>query len=579
MNNIEKLSHIRHSTAHLLAAAVLRLWPDTKITIGPAIETGFYYDFEFSTPISENDFPKIEKKMIDTLKDWEGFAHREVSVDEANEIYKDNPYKRELIAEIVAKGEKITLYKAGYFEDLCRGGHSENPREDIGAFKLLSLAGAYWRGSEKNKMLSRIYGTAFSTQKELDEYLQMLEEAKKRDHKKLGKELDLFIFSPLVGGGLALWTPRGTILRDELDNFVWSIRKKYGYQKVSIPHITKKDLYETSGHWEKFSDELFNIKTREGDLFAMKPMNCPHHTQLYGYKNRSYRELPLRFSETTMCYRDEQSGELSGLSRLRAFTQDDAHVFLRKSHIESEFLQTWDIVDEFYKSFGFDLRVRLSLHDPEHPEKYLGDQKVWKDAEDQLRNVVKMRNVEAFEGVGEAAMYGPKLDFITKDALGREWQVATIQLDLNQPKRFGLVCTNEEGKEEEIVMMHCAVMGSIERFTSILIEHFAGLFPVWLSPIQITLLPIADRHADFAHEIAEELKKSNVRVEVNSRAETLQNKIREATLQKVPYLGIIGDREVQSRGVSVRLRNGEDQGVLNLSDLISRLVTDIDKKK
>jgi len=575
----KKIENIRHSTAHLLAAAVLRLWPDTKITIGPAIETGFYYDFEFSTPISENDFPKIEKKMIDTLKDWEGFAHREVSVDEANEIYKDNPYKRELIAEIVAKGEKITLYKAGYFEDLCRGGHSENPREDIGAFKLLSLAGAYWRGSEKNKMLSRIYGTAFSTQKELDEYLQMLEEAKKRDHKKLGKELDLFIFSPLVGGGLALWTPRGTILRDELDNFVWSIRKKYGYQKVSIPHITKKDLYETSGHWEKFSDELFNIKTREGDLFAMKPMNCPHHTQLYGYKNRSYRELPLRFSETTMCYRDEQSGELSGLSRLRAFTQDDAHVFLRKSHIESEFLQTWDIVDEFYKSFGFDLRVRLSLHDPEHPEKYLGDQKVWKDAEDQLRNVVKMRNIEAFEGVGEAAMYGPKLDFITKDALGREWQVATIQLDLNQPKRFGLVCTNEEGKEEEIVMMHCAVMGSIERFTSILIEHFAGLFPVWLSPVQITLLPIADRHADFAHEIAEELKKSNVRVEVNSRAETLQNKIREATLQKVPYLGIIGDREVQSRGVSVRLRNGEDQGVLSLSDLISRLVTDIDKKK
>lgn len=575
----KKIENIRHSTAHLLAAAVLRLWPDTKITIGPAIETGFYYDFEFSTPISENDFPKIEKKMIDTLKDWDKFAHREVSVDEANEIYKDNPYKRELIDEIVAKGEKITLYKAGYFEDLCRGGHSENPRKDIGAFKLLSLAGAYWRGSEKNKMLSRIYGTAFSTQKELDEYLTMLEEAKKRDHKKLGKELDLFIFSPLVGGGLALWTPRGTILRDELDNFVWSIRKKYGYQKVSIPHITKKDLYETSGHWEKFSDELFNIKTREGDLFAMKPMNCPHHTQLYGYKNRSYRELPLRFSETTMCYRDEQSGELSGLSRLRAFTQDDAHVFLRKTQIESEFLQTWDIVDEFYKSFGFDLRVRLSLHDPEHPEKYLGDQKVWKDAEDQLRNVVKMRNVDAFEGVGEAAMYGPKLDFITKDALGREWQVATIQLDLNQPKRFGLVCTNEEGKEEEIVMMHCAVMGSIERFTSILIEHFAGLFPVWLSPIQITLLPIADRHADFAHEIAEELKKSNVRVEVNSRAETLQNKIREATLQKVPYLGIIGDREVQSRGVSVRLRNGEDQGVLSLSDLISRLVTDIDKKK
>jgi threonyl-tRNA synthetase len=578
MNNQEKLNNLRHSTAHLLAAAVLDLYPGTKLTIGPTIESGFYYDFEFVNSISEEDFPKIEQKMTEILKIWDGFSKREVSEKEAKEFYKDNPYKRELVDEIVQKNEPITFYKVGDFEDLCRGGHAEDPKNDIGAFKLLSLAGAYWRGSEKNTMLTRIYGTAFPTQKELDDHLLMLEEAKKRDHKKLGKELDLFIFSPLVGGGLALWTPKGTILRQELDNFIWSIRRKYGYERVTIPHITKKDLYEVSGHWEKFSDELFKIETREGDLFAMKPMNCPHHTQLYAYKPRSYKELPIRFSETTMCYRDEQSGELSGLSRLRAFTQDDAHVFLRKSHIQDEFLRTWDIVDEFYSAFGFDLKVRLSLHDPEQMEKYLGDSEVWKNAEDQLRAVVTKRKVEAYEGIGEAAMYGPKLDFITRDALGREWQVATIQLDLNQPKRFGLVCINEEGKEEDIVMMHCAVMGSIERFTSILIEHYAGAFPLWLSPVQVQLLPIADRHTDFAEKTAEEMRKHGIRVEVNHKAETLQGKIRDAALQKVPYLGIIGDKEIEAEAVSVRVRGGTDEGQTKISEFLQRIEKEIDKK-
>ncbi len=578
MNNQEHLNNLRHSTAHLLAAAVLRLWPDTKITIGPAIENGFYYDFDFTNPISDTDLPKIEKKMADTIKEWDSFTHREVTEKEARELYKDNHYKLELVEDIVSKGEKITLYKAGRFEDLCRGGHSETPNKDIGAFKLLSVAGAYWRGTEKNKMLTRIYGTAFPTQQELDAHLELLEEAKKRDHKKLGRELDLFIFSPLVGGGLALWTPKGTILRNELDSFVQSIRSKYGYQRVTIPHITKKDLYETSGHWDKFSDELFNIKTREGDLFAMKPMNCPHHTQLYSYKMRSYRELPIRFSETTMCYRDEQSGELSGLSRLRAFTQDDAHVFLRTSQIESEFLQTWDIVDEFYQSFGFKLKVRLSLHDPKEMNKYLGDEKTWHKAENQLREVVKKRNVETYEGIGDAAMYGPKLDFVTNDALGREWQVATIQLDLNQPKRFGLTCINEEGKAEEIVMMHCAVMGSIERFASILIEHYAGAFPTWLAPVQVSLLPIADRHQEYAEEIAEIMRKEGIRVEVDSRQETLQSKIRDATLQKVPFMGIIGDKEVQSRSLSVRLRTGEDQGQLEFTRFLQKVKENIGKK-
>lgn len=578
MNSSDQLHNLRHSAAHLLAAAVLRLWPDTKLTIGPAIENGFYYDFDFTHPISESDLEKIEKMMAKTLPDWHEFTHREVTPDEAREIYKDNPYKLELIEEIVAKNKPITLYKAGRFEDLCRGGHSENPAHDIGAFKLLSMAGAYWRGDEKKPMLTRIYGTVFPTQQELDEHLTMLEEAKKRDHKKLGKELDLFVFSPLVGGGLPLWTPRGTIIREELNDFIWSLRKKKGYQRVAIPHITKKDLYETSGHWDKFSEELFKIQTREGDLFAMKPMNCPHHTQIYASHPRSYRDLPIRYTETTMVYRDEQSGELSGLSRVRSITQDDAHVFLRKSHIQEEFLRTWDIVDEFYSAFGFSLRVRLSLHDPEHMEKYLGDKAVWDDAENQLREVVKTRGIEAYEGIGEAAMYGPKLDFMTYDALGREWQVATIQLDLNQPQRFGLTCVNEEGQAEQIVMMHCAVMGSIERFTSILIEHFAGAFPLWLAPVQIELLPIADRHAEYAEKAAEELREKGIRVEVNNKTGTLQGKIRDAALQKVPYLGIIGDKEIEENAVSLRVRGGEDQVKLSLTELLQRLVNEIDKK-
>ncbi len=575
----EQLQNLRHSTAHLLAAAVMELWPDTKRTIGPAIETGFYFDFDFKQPISEEDLPKIEKKMAEILKTWNAFIKEEVSIEEAKKKVADNEYKLELITEFAKENNTLTFYKSGNYEDLCKGGHVENPSKEIGAFKLLSVAGAYWRGDEKNKMLTRIYGTAFPTQKELDDYLTMLEEAKKRDHKKLGRELDLFIFSPLVGPGLALWTPRGTIMRNELDNFVWSIRKKHGYQRVTIPHITKKDLYETSGHWEKFSNELFKIQTREGDLFAMKPMNCPHHTQLYAYKPRSYRELPIRFSETTMCYRDEQSGELSGLSRVRAFTQDDAHVFLRKSQIEEEFLRTWDIVDEFYKAFGFDLRVRLSLHDPEHMEKYLGDETIWKDAEAKIRSVAEKRKANTFEGIGEAAMYGPKLDFMTKDALGREWQVATIQLDLNQPKRFGLICISEEGVQEDIVMMHCAIMGSIERFMSILIEHYAGAFPFWLAPVQVELLPIADRHIEYAQSVFDQLSEAGIRVNLNTEKATLQAKIREATLQKVPFMGIIGDKEIAAQAVSVRSREGNDLGQQNVGQFITTLQEKIDKKE
>ncbi len=584
MENNEKLNNLRHTCAHLTAAAVLTLYPDAKITIGPAIEGGFYYDIDFAQPISEADLPKIEQKMKEILKTWTGYSKREVTEQEAKEIYKNNPYKLELIDEISKRGEPITLYKMGEFEDLCRGGHTDNPRQEIGAFKLLSLAGAYWRGSEKNKMLTRIYGTCFSTKEELENHLTMLEEAKKRDHKKLGKELDLFTFSPLIGPGLPLWTPKGTIIREELNDFIWKLRKEKGYQKVTIPHITKKDLYETSGHWDKFKDELFKIETREGNLFAMKPMNCPHHIQIFAHVPRSYKEMPVRFTETTMVYRDEQSGELSGLSRVRSITQDDAHVFLRKSQIEEEFMRTWDIIDTFYKTFGFELEVRLSLHDPEHMEKYIGDEEVWQEAEDKLRDVARKRGVKAYEAPGEAALYGPKIDFMTKDALGREWQVATIQLDLNLPKRFGLKITNEKGETEEIVMMHCAVMGSIERFVSILIEHYAGAFPVWLSPMQVAVLPLSDKFEKTASQIYAAMTQVGIRAEIDLSNQTIGAKIREATLQKVPYMCIIGKTEevkAEETGklhVSVRTREGKDLGMQEVPTFISNIKEEIEQK-
>ena len=483
MESQEHLAHIRHTLAHLLAQAVKEHYPTAFLTLGPSIDNGFYYDIDFVTDkLSDEDLVKIEKTMRKNLPSWTEFTHKEVSKEEALEIFKGNPYKEELINEIAERGEKITLYTCGGFTDLCRGGHAENPAKEIPAdsFKLDRIAGAYWRGDEKNKMLTRIYGLAFENKGELDAYITQQEEAKKRDHKKLGIELDLFTFSELVGPGLPLWTPKGTTVRHLLDGYVWELRQAKGYEKVEIPHITKKDLYEKSGHWEKYKDDLFRITTREGHEFAMKPMNCPHHTQIYARKQWSYRELPQRYANTTTCYRDEQSGELSGLSRVRAFAQDDAHVFCRMSQAREEFLKIWDIVETFYKTFGFELKVRISKHDPAHPEKYLGDKERWAFAENMLEEIAKGKNVETFEGIGEAAFYGPKLDFMANDAIGRQWQVATIQLDMNMPERFDLDCVNEKGEKERIVMIHAAIMGSIERFMSILIEHTAGVFPTWL---------------------------------------------------------------------------------------------------
>jgi len=575
----EQLQNKRHTLAHLLAAAVLELYPDAQCAIGPAIEDGFYYDMDFLKPISEDDLPKIEKKMRQLLPEWTEFERKEITTREARDLFADNSYKLELIAEYADAG--LTTYTCGDFTDLCRGGHSENPAKEIDpeSFKLTHLAGAYWRGSEKNPMLTRIYGVAFDTKDELEKHLSMIEEAKKRDHKILGPKLDLFVFSDLVGAGLPLWTPYGCVLRHLLKGFVSDLRKERGYVDVEIPHITKRALYETSGHWDKYGDDLFKITTREGHEYAMKPMNCPHHTQIYARRQWSYRELPQRYANTTMVYRDEQSGELAGISRVLAITQDDAHVFCRMNQFKDEALKIWDIVHEFYGAFGIPLQVRLSTRDPKVPEKYLGDAARWEVAEGILREIIGEKNATALDGTGEAAFYGPKLDFMGRDAIGREHQVATIQLDMNMPERFDLFCINDKGEHERIVMVHAAIMGSIERFLSIAIEHFAGAFPLWLAPVQVVVASISEKQEVAALDILELLKKAGIRAELNIQSEKIGKKIREAEMMKVPYLIILGDKEIEAKKIAVRKRGGEDLGQIAIEEFISRLREEIEWKK
>lgn len=578
----EKLEHKRHTLAHLLAASVKKHYPGAHLTLGPAVDNGFYYDIDFGMDkVSEDDLVKLEQTMKEILPTWDKFTHKKVnSPEEARENFPGNIYKEELINEIVSRGEDITLYTAGDFTDLCRGGHTENPAQDIekDSFKLDRVAGAYWRGDEKNKMITRIYGLAFDTKEELDEYINMREEAKKRDHKKLGRELDLFVFSDLVGSGLPLWTPKGTVVRHLLDQYVWELREKAGYVKVEIPHITKKDLYETSGHWDKYKDDLLRITTREGHEFAMKPMNCPHHTQIYARRAWSYKELPQRYANTTTCYRDEQSGELSGLSRVRAFAQDDAHVFCRMSQVKEEFLRIWDIVHTFYPTFGFDLKVRLSSHDPKEPEKYLGGKDRWESAEGMLMEIIKEKQVDWIDGTGEAAFYGPKLDFMAKDALGREWQVATIQLDMNMPERFDLVCTNEKGEKERIVMLHAAIMGSLERFMSVLIEHTGGNFPVWLSPVQVSVVPVKESHVESANQIVSDMRSRGVRVNTIFSTDSLGSRIHEAKKDKIPYVIVLGDKEIESKNLTVEKRDGEKE-VVSVEDFIEKISKEIKDRK
>ncbi len=572
------IEHTRHTLAHLLGAAVLELYPDAKLTIGPAIDNGFYYDFEFSTPFSDTELPKVEKKMRSLLPSWKEFSHREVSKDEALALYKDNVYKTELVNGIESA---ITLYTAGKFTDLCRGGHLDNPAKEIaeGSFKLTKSAGAYWRGDEKNKMLTRIYGLAFETKAELEAYEKQIEDAKARDHKKLGKELGLFTFSDLVGAGLSLWTPKGTQLRESLIDYVWSLRKPYGYQKVTIPHITKKALYETSGHWAKYADDLFKIETREKHVYAMKPMNCPHHTQIFDSEPRTYKQMPQRYCETTMVYRDEQSGELSGLARVLAITQDDAHVFCRENQIQTEVDHVWNIIQTFYKTFGFELAVRLSRRDPQNPGKYMGEVETWNRAEQTLKDFVEKKGVTWIDGVGEAAFYGPKLDFMAKDSLGREWQVATIQLDFVQPTNFKLTCTNEKGEKEPVVMIHCAVTGSIERLLAILIEHYAGNFPLWLSPVQVAVIPVRENHNAAAKELSEKLLALDIRTQLMDDDENLGKKIRAVKNQKTPYTIIIGDKDIEAGKITLESRDHGQVGQLDAAEVIERIAREIKEKK
>ncbi len=578
MENNEKLAHIRHTLAHLLAASVRDLYPGAQNAIGPAVDNGFYQDFEMPAPISDSDLPAIEKKMKVKLREWKSFDRKEVTKDEALKEFSWNKYKSELIEEFSGEGKNMTFYTVGGFVDLCKGGHSENPASDINpdSFKLSRVAGAYWRGDEKNKMLTRIYGLAFETKEDLEAYEKQMEEAKKRDHKKIGKELGLFTFSELVGPGLPLWTPKGTILRETLNDFVWELRKKHGYQKVTIPHITKKELYETSGHWAKYADDLFKIHTREDHLYAMKPMNCPHHTQIFDAEQKSYRDMPQRYCETTMVYRDEQSGELSGLSRVLCITQDDAHVFCRENQIQDEVSILWDIIHTFYGAFGFDLEIRLSRRDPKTPEKYMGSPETWDTAESTLRDFIEKKGSKWIDGAGEAAFYGPKIDFLGRDSIGRIHQVATIQLDFVMPKNFNLNCINEKGEKEQVVMLHCAIMGSIERFLSVIIEHLAGVFPLWLSPVQVKVVPIGENEEEYAKNFAELLKQNDIRAEIDLGNDSFGKKIRNAKTEKTPYIAVIGKNEVAANTVTLEGRASKD--VLSQEDTVKKLLEEIKTK-
>ena len=587
MNNEQQA--MRHSLAHIMAQAVQHLWPQAKFGVGPAIEQGFYYDIDLGdVTISEADFGTIEKEMRRIIARDLPFTHRDVPVDEAIAWAKetDQPYKVELLNDLkrsgttiakelagealgsAAEGESkvktVSLYSQGDYTDLCRGVHVESTGK-VGAFKLLRVAGAYWRGDETRPQMQRLYGVAFATQAELDSYLQMREEAKKRDHRKLGKELNLYTMSPLVGVGLPLFTPRGTILRDKAAQLSNQLREKYGFAKVWTPHITKKDLYETSGHWAKFGDELFLVTSQEtSDKMALKPMNCPHHTQIFASQPRSYRDMPVRYLETTTDYRDEKTGELGGLSRVRSLTQDDSHVFCRPDQIEQEMSNLLACAEELYHIVGMKLRVRLSYRD--EGEGYLGAPELWQSAQAQLKAAVMAKQLDYFEQEGEAAFYGPKIDFMATDAIGREHQVATVQLDFVQPERFGLEYTDEAGEMARPVMIHSALLGSIERFLSVFIEHTAGWFPFWIAPEQVRILTINNTVEDYVDEITSVLKTvvlmrpikyNEVRYTTDMRNESLGKKIREATVVKIPVQIIVGPRDKANRQVSVRTQQGE----------------------
>lgn len=573
-NDIEGKAAMWHSSAHLMAEAVEQLYPGVKFGIGPNIENGFYYDIDFMNyAISEADLEKIEKRMLELAREKQGLERKEVSKKEALDYFtsKGDEYKLELINDL--EEGTITFYQSGTFTDLCRGPHLVNTAP-IKAVKLLNIAGAYWRGDEKRKQLTRIYGITFPKQKELTEYLTLLEEAKKRDHRKIGKELELFAFSDKVGKGLPLWLPKGAMLRERLENFLKKIQKQYGYLPVITPHIGQKELYVTSGHYAKYGADSFQpIHTpAEGEEFLLKPMNCPHHCEIYKNSPHSYKELPIRYAEFGTVYRYEQSGELHGLTRVRGFTQDDAHIFCMPSQVKDEFKKVMDIIGIIFKALDFnDVMVQISLRDPDNREKYIGTDENWELAENAIREVAEERGIPAVVEYGEAAFYGPKMDFMVKDAIGRKWQLGTIQVDYNLPERFELEYVGADNEKHRPVMIHRAPFGSMERFVAVLIEHCAGDFPLWLTPDQVIILPISEKYQKYAEKVLTLLENADIRALIDDRSEKTGRKIRDAEMKRIPYMLIVGEKEEEIDAVSIRKHKEGDLGTKSINEFIEQI--------
>jgi threonyl-tRNA synthetase len=568
----EGLEVLRHSTAHAMAQAILELYPGSKLTLGPPIEDGFFYDIEVAGRITDEDLPRIEERMREIVERDLPIEREEVSKKEAERLYEDNPYKLEIIRDL--EDGDISVYRQGEFFDLCRGPHVQSTGA-LGAFKLQNIAGAYWRGDENNPMLTRVYGTAWPTEKQLKAYLRRLEEAKERDHRKIGRELKLFTFSPDVGAGIPLFLPRGEMLRHLMEGYVREVQSRHGYDHVWTGHLANEKLYEKSGHLEHYKDSMFPPMVDGETRYRLKPMNCPSHMTLYNSEAHSYRDLPLRYAEFATLYRYEKSGELAGLTRVRALTQDDAHIFCTEEQIQEEFRRVLEIIREVLDTYGFtDYRVRLSLRDPDDPKYLAGDER-WSRAEDALRTALDASGIDYYTGIGEANFYGPKADFIAKDVLGREWQLSTIQVDFFQPGRLGCEYVGEDGKMHTPVLLHRAVTGTTERFMAVVIEHYGGAFPVWLSPVQAVVIPVADRHLDYAREVQERLVEKGLRVEVDDSANSMQKKIRENARQKIPYLLIVGDREAEQGAVNVRRRAEKQQEALDVEEFAERVLREV----
>lgn len=623
--NKENLDNLRHSCAHLLAAAVIELYPDAKRTIGPAIENGFYFDFDFGeSKVSESDLPDIETKMRQLLKSWRSFERHVLDSVTAKKEYPDNPYKHELIDKFSESGKKlVSFYKSGDYWDLCRGGHVDHPDQELVHFKLLSVAGAYWRGDEKNKMLTRIYGTCWPSQKELDAYLVMLDESKKRDHRKLGQDLDLYSISPLTGQGLILWHPKLARIRNIVEDYWRKIHYEHGYQLVFTPHIASMDMFVISRHLSKYINYMFPVMLHdyiEGESApdyttdeVLKPMNCPNHIQIFKDRPRSYRELPMRIGELGTVYRYERAGVLHGLTRVRGFTQDDSHIFCTPEQVIAEIRGVLQLMKQVYSLFGF---TEYQAYIATRPQKYLGTLEMWDFAQHSLKEAAKAEDLNFKIDEGEGVFYGPKIDMKVKDSIGREWQLGTVQFDFNQPAKaettpedieefwqlktfkqkfktkknlskylkrlgrgFNVTYTDKDGQEKHCVMIHRVVFGSMERFFGILIEHFAGKFPLWLSPTQVMIIPIADRHQGAAENLKQQFESANIRVDVDLRSEKMQAKVRDATLQKVPFMAIIGDKEMANGDISVRSREGENLGSLTAAQFLGKLQKDIETKR